>query len=189
MYFYNTWPYKILRSAKSPTHRCANIPPVPDSIPTRIRGSVPIDKEIWNPLDCLLTMRLSRPHRLLAATIVLFSILFMQLAVSAYACPAPGPGHDSRPASPATTQSAETMPCHEIDMEQPTLCHASHQGDKQSLDKPATPSLAPFVAIGYGLPTSPGILTFQNFPSARAATLLTHATAPPIAIRHCCFRV
>lgn len=134
-------------------------------------------------------MRLRRTHRLLTATIVLFSILFMQLAVSAYACPALSPGHESWPTSPEYTQSVETMPCHEVDSEQPNLCHASHQGDKQSLDKPATPSPAPFVAVGYGLPTSPDTLTFQHFPGGYAPTLLTYATAPPIAIRHCCFRI
>ena len=138
-------------------------------------------------------MRLPRAHRLLAATIVLISILFMQLAVSAYACPALSPAlspeHDSRPAPPAYTQSAETMPCHEVDTEQPTLCHASHQSDKQSLDKPATPSPAPFVAVGYGLPACPSTFTFQRPPGGHVPTLLTYATAPPIAIRHCCFRV
>lgn len=137
----------------------------------------------------LLTMKLSRTCRLLAATIVLFSILFMQLAVSAYACPALSPEHDSRQASSEYARSVETMPCHEVDMEQPNLCHASHQSDKQSLDKPATPSPAPFVAIGYGLPTDPRLLTYQNFSWLGAPSLPTNAAAPPIAIRHCCFRI
>ena len=134
-------------------------------------------------------MRLPRTHRLLAATIVLFSILFMQLAVSAYACPVLSPGHDSRPASSAHTQPAETMPCHEIDMEQPTLCHASYQSDKQSLDKPATPFLMPFVAVGHGLPIRLNSLSFERFLGSPAPAFLTHATAPPIAIRNCCFRI
>lgn len=134
-------------------------------------------------------MKLPRIHRLLAAILVLFSILFMQLAVSAYACPALNLGHDSRATSLVYIQSAETMPCHEIDMEQPNLCQASHLGDKQSLDKPATPSPSPFVAVGYGLPTGPATLSFQRRPVVDVRTLLTYATAPPIAIRHCCLRV
>ncbi len=48
-------------------------------------------------------------------------------------------------------------------MEQPNLCHAYYQADKQSLDKPATPPLAPYVAIGYGLPISLDRLSFERF--------------------------
>ena len=134
-------------------------------------------------------MRLQRTSRLIAATIVLFSILFMQLAVSAYACPALSLGNDGQMTSSVHTTSAETVPCQDMDMEQPNLCHASHQSDKQSLDKPATPPPMPFVAVGYGLPVSLNTLTFQPPLGSPVPSFLTYATAPPIAIRNCCFRI
>ena len=52
-------------------------------------------------------MRLSRTSRLIAATIVLFSILFMQLAVSAYACPVLKPGYDDQSTSSVQVKQAE----------------------------------------------------------------------------------
>lgn len=87
------------------------------------------------------------------------------------------------------TMPANLAPCHDMDTEQPSLCHASHETDKQSLDKPATPPLAPFVAVGYGLPISQDLLSFERFLGSPAFAFLTHATAPPIAVRNCCFRI
>ena len=140
-------------------------------------------------LDFALTMRLPRTSRVIAATIVLFSILFMQLAVSAYACPALNLGNDGRTTVSVHTTPANLAPCHDMDTEQPSLCHASHETDKQSLDKPATPPLAPFVAVGYGLPISQDLLSFERFLGSPTSAFLTHATAPPIAVRNCCFRI
>lgn len=140
-------------------------------------------------LDYILTMRLPRISRLIAATILLFSILFMQLAVSAYACPALNLGNDDQLTSSVHAKPADMVACQDMDMEQPSLCHASHQTDKQSLDKPATPPLAPFVAVGYGLPISLNTLTYQRPLGWPAPAFLTYATAPPIAIRNCCFRI
>lgn len=140
-------------------------------------------------LDFVLTMRLPRTSRLVAATIALFSILFMQLAVSAYACPALSLGHDGQMTSSVRTTPVDMVPCQNMDMEQPHLCHASHQTDKQSLDKPATPPLSPFVAVGYGLPISLITLTYQRPLGSPIPAFLTYATAPPIAIRNCCFRI
>lgn len=134
-------------------------------------------------------MRLPRTSRLFAATILLFSILFMQLAVSAYACPALNPGHDDQSTASVQAKPADMVACEDMDMEQPSLCHASHQTDKQSLDKPATPPLAPFVAVGYGLPISLNISTVQRPLGSPTPSFLTYATAPPIAVRNCCFRI
>ena len=140
-------------------------------------------------LDLALTMRLQRTSRLIAATIVLFSILFLQLAVSAYACPALSLGDNGQVSSSGHMTSAETVPCQDMDMEQPSLCHASHQSDKQSLDKPATPPPAPFMAVGYGLPVSLNTLTFQPPRGSPVPSFLAYATAPPIAVRNCCYRI
>ena len=133
--------------------------------------------------------RLSRPSRLVAAAITLFSLLFMQLAVAAYACPALGLGHDSEVARISTSVPSDEMPCHEMDPVQPSLCDAYHQADSQSLDKPTVPPLAPFLAVGFGLPLLPLDVGYR--PDARFGDppYLTRTTAPPLAIRHCCFRI
>jgi hypothetical protein len=129
--------------------------------------------------------RLSRPSRLITAAITLFSILFMQLAVAAYACPALGVQH----ASAAARMSADMPGCHEMDPVRPSLCDAYHQADSQSLDKPAPPALPPFLAVGFGQPllsldlSPPADITFADPP------FLKRTTAPPLAIRHCCFRI
>jgi hypothetical protein len=129
--------------------------------------------------------RLSRPSRLVAAVITLVSILFMQLAMAAYACPALSVQH----ASAAARMSAEMPGCHEIDPAQPSLCDAYHQADSQSLDKPAPPPLQPFLAVGFGLPSL--VLDLAARPDATFADppFLKRTTAPPLAIRHCCFRI
>lgn len=133
-------------------------------------------------------MKLSRSSRLVAAVVALFSILFMQLAVASYACPSLG-------AADHASQAMAAMPmedmagCHDLDPEQPSLCHAYGQTGNQSLDKPAVPPLQPFLAVGFGQPVSPLAATLPPDFAFPLTTFLTHATAPPLAIRNCCFRI
>ncbi len=79
--------------------------------------------------------------------------------------------------------------CHDMDPEQPSLCHAYAQSGNQSLDKPAVPPLQPFLAVGFGLPVTPLDATHPPALAFPRTTFLTHATAPPVAIRNCCFRI
>lgn len=120
---------------------------------------------------------------MLAAVIALFSILFMQLAVASYACPSLG-------ADQVKQAMADEMPgCKDMDPVQPSLCHAYGQSGDQSLDKPAVPPLQPFLAIGFGLPATPMATSHRVSLALPHSTFLTHATAPPAAIRNCCFRI
>lgn len=134
-------------------------------------------------------MRLPRSCRFVTAVIALFSILFMQLAVAAYACPALDVGQTSQAMAAAAMPDMDMADCHETDPVQPSLCHAYGQVGKQSLDKPAVPPLQPFMAVGFGLSAIP--LEARQPPLALVpkAPFLAHATAPPLAIRHCCFRI
>jgi len=137
---------------------------------------------------------LSRPSRLIAAAITLFSILFMQLAVAAYACPALSVEHESAVTSTFAHMSAyaapdEMPPCHEMDPVQPSLCDAYHQADSQSLDKPGVPPLQPFLAVGFGLPLLPLDVAYRPDSTSANPPFLTRTTSPPLAIRHCCFRI
>lgn len=137
-------------------------------------------------------MKLSRPSRLIAALITLISMLFMQLAVAGYACPsfkAVPPGDESM-SMPMDGGSDQAMTgCIGGDQLQPALCHAQDQNSNQSLDKPATPHVSPFLA-------STLTLVFRNIVSTENSTnqppnthLLTRSTTPPLSIRNCCFRI
>jgi hypothetical protein len=135
-------------------------------------------------------MKLSRPSRFVAAAIALFSILFMQLAVAAYVCPTLSLDHHSQTMSASVGVAAAEMPaCHDMDPAEPSLCHAYGQAGNQSLDKPVVPPLQPFMAVGFGLPVSPLDIIYPPAFTLPGTTFLTHATAPPLAIRNCCFRI
>lgn len=130
-------------------------------------------------------MRPSRPSRFITAFIVLISVLFMQLAVAAHACPdrqiaqamvtAHGDGHHHAACCEGDGASA--------------LCETHCAPDSVSLDKAATPDVPPFVAIplrSAGLdtvrPADPG-------PPPAVDPFSTRIKAPPLSIRNCCFRI
>lgn len=137
-------------------------------------------------------MRLTRRSRFATALLALISVLFMQLAVAAYACPSLQPA-DMVESTAMPMQSAE----HEgmagcegmVDIEQPVLCHAHSQVGHQSLDKPAPPDVFPSLATV--------LVPVVTYTDAAYRPLSTHADAawlmqdssPPLSIRNCCFRI
>ena len=133
-------------------------------------------------------MKLSHPFRLVVAFVTLFSLLFMQLAIAAYACPvmAASAANEGR-----VVMSPDMPGCTGMDAKQPTLCHAASQNElaKQSLDKPPGPDVQPFIAatLVLAVQTAPVLTnpasTSLHFPD------LSRATSPPIAIRHCCLLI
>jgi len=130
-------------------------------------------------------MRYPRRTRLLSAAVALLSLLFMQLALVSYACPNLMPAKRA----PMLDKSGQPMAnCPEIDRQSPTLCQADAHKLTPSLDKPDTPSVMPFVAAGFALP-----LVWPedvgSVPSHPPVLLHASGTSPPIAIRHCCFRL
>lgn len=133
-------------------------------------------------------MRLSRPPRIFAALIALFSMLFMQLAVAAYACPAQEIIHAVEMADMMHAMP-EMSDCTETDLEQPHLCHADAQSGHQSLDKPSVPDFVPFAPDV--LAAAFYFITLDNRPLINwdSPPSLAKSTAPPIAIRNCCFRI
>jgi hypothetical protein len=132
-------------------------------------------------------MRLTRSSRWYAAVIAMLSMLFMQLAVAAYACPQLAAG-----AATGATESAHghhMSCCQQPDPVQPALCHAHGQAGKQSLDKPEPPPVQPFSAVGLAIPL-PSVGAVDGRASAPAdIASLARTTAPPLAIRHCCLRI
>jgi hypothetical protein len=133
-------------------------------------------------------MKLSRRPRLVAAIIALVSMLYVQLAVAAYACPGLNP--ELAVAAQAAQGAAMDMAdCAGMDAEQPSLCFAAGQTGKQSLDKPAAPAVPPFVPAQSAVQLVWGATPAGHAPLAPPSALPLRASAPPLAIRHCCFRL
>jgi hypothetical protein len=134
-------------------------------------------------------MTRSPQFRFVAALIALFSMLFMQLAVASYACPNVRTGQQSA-STAMSADSPEMSPgCMGMDMEQPSLCHAQDQVGNQSLDKPQLPHVQPFVPVGLVQAIVSIDAAYHPLPSRPRPLYLTRATAPPLSIRNCCFRI
>jgi hypothetical protein len=112
------------------------------------------------------------------------SILFMQFAVAAYSCPAPNPV-----LATASAGMCADMDTVKMDPANSALCTQHCQPDKASLDKAEAPMVAPLLVLGILLALL--IETVSRLPlfSFRNFTHLQRATAPPLSIRHCCFRI
>ena len=140
-------------------------------------------------------MKTSRPSRLITAVILLCSMLFMQLAVAAYACPVLlGTASQAMPVEAMSLDQGNNGQdamngCPGKDMVQPSLCHAHDHSGNQSLDKPLLPDVLPFI------PAALVVTLVALDPANRLAylspdsTLLMRTTAPPLSIRNCCFRI
>ena len=137
-----------------------------------------------------LSMNWNCHNRLATVLFALASLLFMQFAVAAYACPL-GTGAALKSAQ-MTAMVRSGMPCAEsmslsMDDEQPNLCQAHCQTGQQTADKY---ELSAPVAIGalpadFTLPVT--VPVFLGAPLQ--APHLKRTTAPPLAIRNCCFRL
>lgn len=135
-------------------------------------------------------MKLSRPSRLLATCIALFSLLFMQLAVASYTCPGMRMGSDlDLAAMSADMDDPGMIGCIGMEKAQAGLCHAQSETVKQSLDKPQVPDIQPFVPAGLVLAVHTVEIASGSPVAPLASISLTRTTAPPIAIRNCCFRI
>src|SRR6185436_18611230 len=133
-------------------------------------------------------MRLSRQSRTATAILALISLLFTHVALAMYQCP----GEQALGAPVLDSPRADPVPmmpgCDGMDLEQPALCQAHAQVGNQSLDKPHPPDVAPF---------SIATLLFVLDPATEAGpislrpavSLLARNTAPPLAVRNCCFRI
>jgi hypothetical protein len=134
-------------------------------------------------------MRLSRQPRLIAALVALISMLFMQLAVAAYACPSQQMGHVAESVS-MPAQAHDEMPgCEGADINASALCHAHCQPDTQSLDKPQSPDVSPFLALALVSTVIDTAFSYPPVSTHRDDRLLRRVISPPLSIRNCCFRI
>jgi hypothetical protein len=139
-------------------------------------------------------MKLPRKYRILTALIALFSLLFMQMAVASYACPglqvAGGSESVVGAEEPMTAMPGCDQPdLAQLDAAQPALCHAHCLDAKTSLDKPEVPSVSPAVPIVSAILVPLLPLLAEPRPAPQQPFFLRRTTAPPISIRHCCFRI
>lgn len=129
----------------------------------------------------------TRTSRLLTALVVLFSLLFTQLAVAAYACP------DMAPVKAAVMLGSDGHPmqdCPMSDKASPSLCGAHAKASPLSVDKADPAPIAPFVAGALlavlALPELAGELDIGVH--AGGVRPLGAAPPVPISILHCCLR-
>ena len=138
-------------------------------------------------------MKISLTSRFLTAIVAIFSMLFMQLAVAAYACPGTSSASQNNLTSAtvmAGDMAGDMANCDGMDAAQPTLCHTYVHGEaaKQSFDKSPVPDVPPFVPAAL-------MSTFQVFDVALPGyqttppIALTRTSSPTIAVRNCCFRI
>lgn len=134
-------------------------------------------------------MRLRRKYRLLTALVALVGVLFTQLAIAAYACPSLYGSQDTAMVANAPSAMASMPDCDQPDSTEPALCLAHCQDAKSSLDKPELPAVAPatFFVSSILVALAPPRLAPLN--DVGRDSLLLRTTSPPIAIRHCCFRI
>ena len=131
-------------------------------------------------------MRLSRQSRVFAAIVALVSVLFTQLAVASYLCPSAQIAQALAAAVVHQQQSGCEVP---DTAEKPTACHDLGQSRIQSLDKAELPNVAPFTATLLVQSVSHAEQPVQSILPLNASLFLTRATAPPLSIRNCCFRI
>jgi hypothetical protein len=130
----------------------------------------------------------NRRNRIVTVLLALASLLFMQLAIAGYSCE--GSLHQVDSAAVVMPMAQTDMPCDEamnMDSDHSSLCHAHCKADPQTADKyqlPAVPSLAD-LASDFPPPT----VTPPSVGALLQAPLLRRITAPPLAVRNCCFRI
>ena len=136
-----------------------------------------------------MAMKLPRKYRILTALIALFSMLFMQAAVASYTCPSLQGGGGVGSSVVAEPSMASMPGCDQTDAGNPALCHAHCMDGKSSLDKPQVPTVSPAVALVSTLllPLEPRLASPTLV--AEQPPFLHRTTAPPLAIRYCCFRI
>lgn len=138
-------------------------------------------------------MKLSRTNRFGAICIALFSMLFMQFAVASYVCPGTG----MRGVQPQNSQAISAIDrlvmtgCDDMDADQPVLCHVQGKGDvaKQPLGKMQLADIPPVAWLGTAIILTTAETDQHRHIRLSSPDLLSRASAPPLSILNCCFRI
>lgn len=124
-----------------------------------------------------------RMLRSFTASLGVLCLLFAQFAVSAYACPMLA---ERITAQEQGVRSA-AIPCSDADIDLPALCEKHCQDGQQNVnDSPFHPASLDFAP---GFVVTLKVTDRAALPGAFELSLLLHAAAPPLTIRHCCLRI
>ena len=132
---------------------------------------------------------MNRSFRKIVSVVTLAAVLMVQLAVSAYACPMLlGAAADQMQTPDQSTTPAYAEPdTVDMDSAQPGLCQLHCSSDQKIVNDlpfdPATVAFVPAFAVDFPALEPTSSQSIAAFPS------LHHATSPPLAVRHCCFRI
>jgi hypothetical protein len=132
-------------------------------------------------------MTLTRRRRFITVIFSLCALLFTQVALAAYACPGVAQAVEVAEMANAGMPCAQEMASDMMDSEQPGLCHAHCQAERQSADVYQLPVLATSAELGAVLTLAP--ITEPSAPAVYAPLALRHGTGPPLSVRNCCFRI
>lgn len=134
-------------------------------------------------------MKPSRSVRLVAVIVAVFSLLYTQLALASYVCPAGAGAAGAQEMMSDCAAGASVDDCSGMDAERPSLCQAHSQKSDPTPDRHELPSVPPFAAAGLSLVVVAIVPPAPRLALASQARLQTRSTAPPLAIQHCCFRI
>lgn len=128
-----------------------------------------------------------RRHRFLTVLVALCSLLFMQLAVAGHSCP--GLGSRVQEISAMAEAGAPCAESMSMAMEEgmPALCHAHCESAQPVGDTHAVQ--VPVIDVDSGALRVAAVLIVLPRGVSTRSSLLTRATAPPLAIRNCCWRI
>ena len=132
-----------------------------------------------------LVMPALRRHRFATVLFALCALLFMQLAVAGYPCG----GFESR-AHDLAVMAQAGMPCAQemaMDEAQPALCHAHCQSSQTAGEAPSL--LVPVALVDHRMFFAALDVVVPPERFAPLALLLARGTAPPLTVRHCCWRI
>lgn len=137
-------------------------------------------------------MKFFRQSRVVTALIALVSVLFMQLAVSAYACPSLNEGKTMTYdlATAPGIDHASMIGCEgQVDDELPSLCYVHSQYGDQSSGNAEQPNPSPaltITAIPVIRAVAPSVRPYSDF---IASSPRMRGSMPPLTIQNCCFRI
>jgi hypothetical protein len=111
------------------------------------------------------------------------AILFAQLAVAAYACPMLTPPLSDLQFGQAAAESTADAPV----LDSSALCQRHCQDDQQNVNDSAVVAAAIAFVPAFSMPLD--VVAPTPAIHSLAAPSLYDASPPPLAIRHCCFRI
>ena len=149
-------------------------------------------------------MLMTRSLKRFVCRLLIGGLVFAQMAIAAYACPALSGAPQSLSmaamgtsvaaitmspdASAMPTEDAAMTGCEQIDDSVPNLCAEHCRFGQQSADHTPVPTVpAALLTTLYTLPVQPEPLGHVRTPADMEFQRV--AASPPLAILHCCFRI